>query len=83
MTGTIWLRAGTLLRRVAFGLVTTGLLAGVALAFAPKGEDTLLVWASDKAHDAADFIAVIDFDRDSSTYGKVLRTVPLPEPSAV
>ena len=83
MTGTIWLRASTLLRRVAFGLVTTGLLAGgVALAFGPKGEDTLLVWASDKAHKAADFIAVIDFDRDSSTYGTVLRTVPLPEPNA-
>jgi hypothetical protein len=62
--------------------VTTGLLAGVVVAFGPKGEDTLLIWASDKAHKAADFIAVIDFDRDSSTYGRLLRTVPLPAPNA-
>ncbi|HWW88325.1 MAG TPA: selenium-binding protein SBP56-related protein [Vicinamibacterales bacterium] len=40
-------------------------------------DDTLLVWASDQAHIAADFLAVVDFDRDSRTYGKVLDTVPL------
>ena len=45
--------------------------------------DTLLVWASDKAHVAPDFLAVIDFDRDSRTYGKVLRTVPLAGANAV
>jgi len=37
----------------------------------------MLVWAGDKAHKAADFIAVVDFDRNSPKYGKVLRTVPL------
>jgi 56kDa selenium binding protein (SBP56) len=41
---------------------------------------TLYVWASDQARVAPDFLAVIDFDRKSRTYGKVLRTVPLPPP---
>jgi hypothetical protein len=44
---------------------------------------TLYVWASDQAHVAPDFLAVIDFDRNSPTYGKVLRTVPLPPPGNV
>ena len=44
---------------------------------------TLYVWASDQAHVAPDFLAVIDFDRKSATYGKVLRTVPLPPPGNV
>ena len=79
MTAT-WPRAFTLLRRVTYGVTATALLAGVTLAFAPKGEDTLLVWASDKAHHNPDFIAVIDFERDSPTYGQVLRTVPLSGP---
>ena len=42
------------------------------------GDDTLLVWAGDKAHRSPDFVAVVDFERTSPTYGKVLRTVPLP-----
>jgi hypothetical protein len=46
-------------------------------------EDTLLVWASDQAHIAPDFLAVIDFDRDSRQYGRVLQTVPLTGASAV
>jgi 56kDa selenium binding protein (SBP56) len=41
---------------------------------------TLYVWASDQAGVAPDFLAVIDFDRKSRDYGKVLRTVPLPLP---
>ena len=48
-----------------------------------RRRDTLLVWASDQAHVAPDFLAVIDFDRDSPTYGKVLRTVPLSGANAV
>jgi len=44
---------------------------------------TLYVWASDVAHRAPDFLAVIDFDRTSPSYGKVLRTVPLPPPGNV
>jgi len=60
-----------------------GLLLGATLAYAEKSPDTLLVWAGDKAHIAPDFVAVIDFDRDSPHYGTVLHTVPLSGPSAV
>ncbi|MGK3987798.1 selenium-binding protein SBP56-related protein [Sorangium sp. So ce136] len=41
-------------------------------------QDTLLVWASDAKHRAPDFLTVVDFDAGSPTYGKVLKTVPLP-----
>jgi selenium-binding protein 1 len=44
---------------------------------------TLYVWASDQAHAAPDFLAVIDFDRHSSHYGEVLRTVPIPPPGNI
>ena len=44
---------------------------------------TLYVWASDVARVAPDFLAVVDFDRRSPTYGRVLRTVPLPPPGNV
>jgi selenium-binding protein 1 len=43
-------------------------------------ETVLYVWASDQAHAAPDFLAVIDFDEDSWTYGSVITTVPLPPP---
>jgi 56kDa selenium binding protein (SBP56) len=68
---------------VGGGLLATGLLFGVPLTGADHRENTLLVWASDKAHVAPDFVAVLDFDRESPTYGKVLRTVPLTGASAV
>ena len=74
MTRTTWRRT---IMGVASGLIATGLLLGVGLVAKDPGENTLLVWASDAAHAAPDFLAVIDFDRDSATYGKVLRTVPL------
>lgn len=85
--------------RAARGIMAVGLLVGVTLAASDRGqadrdrggrdrndrddEDTLLVWASDKAHVVPDFLAVIDFDRDSRRYGQVLRTVPLTGASAV
>jgi selenium-binding protein 1 len=48
-----------------------------------KEATTLYIWASDQARVAPDFLAVIDFDRRSPDYGKVLRTVPLPPPGNV
>src|ERR1700733_13488177 len=75
------------LRRVVPGILGTGLLITVAPTFAhdennnnyARDEDqTLLVWAGDKAHEAPDFLAVVDFDRDSQHYGNILRIVPLP-----
>jgi selenium-binding protein 1 len=44
---------------------------------------TLYVWAGDQAGIAPDFLAVINFDRNSKDYGKVLSTVPLPPPGNV
>jgi hypothetical protein len=50
---------------------------------APGGHEfkkgtTLYVWAGDQARIAPDFVAVIDFDENSKTYGKVIRTAPVP-----
>jgi len=45
-----------------------------------EGEKYLLIWAGDQARKASDFLAVVDFDRSSTDYGKVLKTVPLPNP---
>jgi selenium-binding protein 1 len=69
---------------MAVAILTLFALLGVArTSFADNEEDTLLVWASDAAHVAPDFIAVIDFDRDSPSYGKVLRIVPLTGRNAI
>ncbi len=43
-------------------------------------ERTLYVWASDELRVHPDFLAVVDFDEDSPTYGQVLRTVEVPPP---
>jgi len=48
-----------------------------------KKDTVLYVWASDQAHRAPDFLAVIDFDEDADTYGQVIRTVPLPPPGNI
>jgi hypothetical protein len=96
MTGTTSRRTFV---RVARAVMAMGLLWGVTLAAADRDradhhrgdrdrpdrdrDDTLLVWASDQAHIAPDFVAVIDFDRDSRTYGKILHTVPLAGASAI
>jgi 56kDa selenium binding protein (SBP56) len=49
----------------------------------PHRDKTLYIWAGDQARVKPDFLAVIDFDQDSPTYGKVVRTVPLPPPGNV
>lgn len=49
----------------------------------PHRDETLYIWAGDQARVKPDFLAVIDFDPDSPTYGKVLRTVPVPPPGNV
>src|SRR5689334_5202888 len=48
-----------------------------------KAETVLYVWASDQAHKAPDFLAVVDFQPESDTYGKVINTVPIPPPGNV
>src|SRR4030095_3174382 len=41
-------------------------------------EETLYIWAGDQERTRPDFLAVIDFNERSPTYGRVLRTGPLP-----
>ena len=41
------------------------------------GEPYLLVWAGDADRQNADFLAVIDADWSSSSYGKVVKTYPV------
>jgi selenium-binding protein 1 len=45
-------------------------------------ENYLFVWAGDQARTNPDFLAVINFNERSRHYGKVITTVPLPEPGA-
>jgi hypothetical protein len=47
-----------------------------------RREKHLFVWAGDQARTNPDFLAVINFDEHSNGYGKVITTVPLPEPGA-
>jgi selenium-binding protein 1 len=49
---------------------------------AADAEKYLFIWAGDQARQAPDFLAVVDFDEHSRHYGKVLGTLPLPEPGA-
>jgi hypothetical protein len=84
MIGSVRLRSLRLAKYALRVALLTALLAGTILASQEKPqENTLLVWAGDQARVAPDFIAVIDFDPRSPTYGRVLRTVPLSGASAV
>src|SRR5713226_8764225 len=41
------------------------------------GEPYLLVWAGDADRQSSDFLAVLDADPTSTSYGKVLKTYPV------
>ena len=64
-------------------VVSTLVLCAMVLLFAAKqppsatsqGSPYLFVWAGDEARTASDFLAVIDANPASSTYGRVVRTV--------
>jgi selenium-binding protein 1 len=43
-------------------------------------DKVLYIWAQDQAQIAPDFLAVVDFDEQSPTYGEVITTVPVPPP---
>ena len=45
-------------------------------------EKFMFVWTGDQARTNPDFLAVVNFDEDSSDYGRVVTTVPLPGPGA-
>src|SRR5262245_41551843 len=55
---------------------------GVVRARGDATERFLYVWAGDQARIAPDFLAVVDFDPASPTYGNVQATRPLPGPGA-
>src|SRR5215475_5593663 len=80
MTGISLRRTLTRTTQVIVGVAAVALFAGTTFTFAHNNNDgeTLIVWAGDKAHEAPDFLAVVDFDRDSKQYGNILRIVPLP-----
>jgi hypothetical protein len=73
----LWIRGAVLAG--ALGLLFVALPSAAQGRHAPK--TFLLVWASDKGTDDhiqdPDFLAVIDADAGSDTYGKVLTTAPL------
>src|SRR5262249_4666780 len=54
------------LRALSVGMLVVGLLVSfgpnIAHADADDAENTLLIWAGDQAHQAPDFIAVVNFD---------------------
>jgi len=78
MTATALQRALIRVHQVVRGVMAIGLFLGTTPIFAQNEENTLLVWAGDKAHEAPDFLAVVDFDSNSPHYGKIERIVPLP-----
>jgi len=42
----------------------------------------LFVWAGDQGRTNPDFLAVINFDEGSASYGRAITTVPLPQPGS-
>lgn len=68
--------------RAVVAVALAWLAAGCGLGRAPEdrfedGEPYLLVWAGDADRKHSDFLAVVDADWDSRTYGTVLRTIPV------
>ncbi|HLG93711.1 MAG TPA: hypothetical protein VI546_02650, partial [candidate division Zixibacteria bacterium] len=63
------------------------LCAGSSLIFGANkagssAEKFLFIWAGDQARKAPDFLSVVNFDENSADYGKVISTLPLPEPGS-
>src|SRR5258707_10674399 len=80
-----WLMSGVASVLLAAAMVLTGTAPARAAEDGHRkgNEKTLYIWASDQAHKAPDFLAVIDFDEESAEYGNVIKTVPLPPPGNI
>jgi 56kDa selenium binding protein (SBP56) len=65
-------------------LLTAATLSSVLVPYTVAGDSAryLFVCAGDQARKNPDFLAVVNFDEDSSNYGKVIAQAPLPEPGA-
>jgi DNA-binding beta-propeller fold protein YncE len=92
MTQITWFRSAVCHFPVLLGIATLLTAVGVTLANqggrqpesdGKRGEPSyLFVCAGDQARKNPDFLAVVNFDEDSSNYGKVIAQAPLPEPGA-
>src|SRR6478609_2273258 len=78
-----------IVRRLLIVALALGAAGNVLMADNDHGDDkdkdkdkdkVLYIWAQDQAKLAPDFLAVIDFDEQSSKYGQVITTVPVPPP---
>ncbi|MFN8543950.1 MAG: hypothetical protein U0807_07085 [Candidatus Binatia bacterium] len=84
-----WGRSGERVRWLAVVVTCATLTSGCLGPRPPKPlhEQYLAVWAGDADRKDSDFLALIDTDAESKTYGKVLRTIPVKsrgnEPHAV
>src|SRR5262249_5324159 len=71
------------MKRFLWGLVSLGavvilLFRGASARADEKKARYLYIWAGDQARIAPDFVTVVDFDENSKTYGRILKTVPVP-----
>ncbi len=79
-------RGGFRRSRVAVCVALLAVTGAALLLGAKKGagsassEKVLYVWAGDASRKGPDFVAIVNFDEKSPDYGKVIRTVPLPNP---
>lgn len=83
---TVPVRLASLASVASLALSAPGPWASAALAATDDDGDaatTLYVWAGDAARLRPDFLAVVDFDERSPSYGQVIRTVPVPPPGNV
>lgn len=66
--------------RHAIGLLLLAVsgCSSLAPSRASAGSSHVFAWAWDVDKDADDFLAVVDVDRGSASYGKVVRTLPAP-----
>ena len=70
----VWLAGGALL------LGASALVRAAVKDPSANAEKHLFIWAGDQARKAPDFVAVVDFDERSPAYGKLIRTLPVPNP---
>ena len=63
---------------VAFALPSAAMADQTTTGAARREAKYLYIWAGDQARVAPDFVAVVNFDQHSKSYGKVLKTAPVP-----
>jgi selenium binding protein SBP56 len=79
----LWKNRGTAMYLVTAAVVSLLSVAPQAAAHEREvSEKYLFICAGDQARTAPDFLAVLNFDEDSPSYGKVIAKAPLPEPGA-